>query len=139
MTQICKFTNAINWHNTNWHNTNWQIVQIGKEQPEQPDYVSNGLPVFVPIGAVKTWQKQFYNVGPRSCECKWKRGKETVTCVNTGFNYIPRPIDAGTQVRTNFSENEVFLLNVAEVVSVVSVVEGNRIRDYFFAFEVQLR
>jgi len=35
---------------------------------------------------------------PRSCECKWKRGKETVTCVNTGFTTIPKPIDAGTQV-----------------------------------------
>ena len=36
---------------------------------------------------------------PRSCECKWKRGKETVTCVNTGFTTIPKPIDAGTQVK----------------------------------------
>ena len=39
---------------------------------------------------------------PRSCECKWKRGKETVNCVNTGFTFIPKLIDSGTQVRVCF-------------------------------------
>jgi len=47
---------------------------------------------------------------PRSCECKWKRGKETVTCVNTGFTFVPRPIDAGTQVSREIENSEISLL-----------------------------
>ncbi len=46
---------------------------------------------------------------PRSCECKWKRGKETVTCVNTGFTFVPRPIDAGTQVSREIENSEISL------------------------------
>ncbi|CAL4089340.1 unnamed protein product, partial [Meganyctiphanes norvegica] len=35
---------------------------------------------------------------PKVCECKWKDGKETVSCVSAGFIDIPRGLDPSTQV-----------------------------------------
>ncbi len=36
---------------------------------------------------------------PRQCECKWKRGKEAVHCVEaSGFYEIPKLQYSGTQV-----------------------------------------
>ena len=35
---------------------------------------------------------------PKSCECKWKKGKETVTCSGGQFKSIPMLHDSGTQV-----------------------------------------
>ncbi|XP_053655961.2 uncharacterized protein [Cherax quadricarinatus] len=35
---------------------------------------------------------------PKLCECKWKDGKETVSCINTEFIDIPRNLDPSTQV-----------------------------------------
>lgn len=35
---------------------------------------------------------------PRLCECKWKNGKEAVTCLNSNFSKVPLELDAGTQV-----------------------------------------
>lgn len=32
------------------------------------------------------------------CDCKWKSGKESATCVNAKLTYIPKGLDAGTQV-----------------------------------------
>lgn len=32
------------------------------------------------------------------CECKWKGGKETVTCINANLKEIPYMTDQGTQV-----------------------------------------
>ena len=32
------------------------------------------------------------------CDCKWKGGKETATCVNARFTDIPKGLDPGTQV-----------------------------------------
>lgn len=32
------------------------------------------------------------------CDCKWKSGKETATCVNARLTEIPKGLDAGTQV-----------------------------------------
>lgn len=41
---------------------------------------------------------------PRSCECKWKSGKESVSCLNVSG--VPPELDAGTQV-LNLTGNEV--------------------------------
>eukprot|EP00094_Tigriopus_californicus_P001633 TCALIF_01579-PA protein Name:"Similar to LRRC24 Leucine-rich repeat-containing protein 24 (Homo sapiens)" AED:0.34 eAED:0.35 QI:0/0/0/0.33/1/1/3/0/1254 len=35
---------------------------------------------------------------PKLCECKWKKGKETVACVNANYIDIPILEDSGTQV-----------------------------------------
>ena len=35
---------------------------------------------------------------PRICQCKWRDGKETVSCANAGFIDIPRGLDRSTQV-----------------------------------------
>ena len=35
---------------------------------------------------------------PKVCECKWKDGKETVTCIGAEFIDIPRQLDPSTQV-----------------------------------------
>lgn len=35
---------------------------------------------------------------PKVCECKWKDGKETVTCIAAEFIDIPRQLDPSTQV-----------------------------------------
>ncbi len=35
---------------------------------------------------------------PMLCVCKWRRGKETVSCDNAGYADIPRMRDGGTQV-----------------------------------------
>ncbi|XP_067009475.2 uncharacterized protein kek3 [Anabrus simplex] len=35
---------------------------------------------------------------PHVCECKWKSGKESVTCINVNLTSIPQKLDAGTQV-----------------------------------------
>ncbi|MPC64008.1 Leucine-rich repeat-containing protein 4C [Portunus trituberculatus] len=35
---------------------------------------------------------------PKVCECKWRDGKETVTCIGTDFTNIPRQLDPSTQV-----------------------------------------
>ena len=32
------------------------------------------------------------------CVCKWKRGKETVSCADAGYRDIPHVSGAGTQV-----------------------------------------
>ena len=37
---------------------------------------------------------------PLECNCKWKRGKETVECASKGFKNIPYIKDSGTQVCT---------------------------------------
>ncbi|GAB0089050.1 Leucine-rich repeat [Sergentomyia squamirostris] len=35
---------------------------------------------------------------PHVCECKWKSGKESVSCINANLTFIPSKLDAGTQV-----------------------------------------
>ncbi|XP_055712471.1 uncharacterized protein LOC129807309 [Phlebotomus papatasi] len=35
---------------------------------------------------------------PHLCECKWKSGKESVSCINANLTFIPAKLDAGTQV-----------------------------------------
>lgn len=35
---------------------------------------------------------------PHLCECKWKSGKESVTCLNANLTSVPLQLDAGTQV-----------------------------------------
>uniref|UniRef100_A0A0P4WPQ2 Ig-like domain-containing protein n=1 Tax=Scylla olivacea TaxID=85551 RepID=A0A0P4WPQ2_SCYOL len=35
---------------------------------------------------------------PKVCECKWRDGKETVTCIGAQFIDIPRQLDPSTQV-----------------------------------------
>ena len=35
---------------------------------------------------------------PSFCECKWKKGKETVECVNASLTAVPAGLDADTQV-----------------------------------------
>lgn len=35
---------------------------------------------------------------PKVCECKWKDGKETVSCISAEFTEIPRKLDPSTQV-----------------------------------------
>ena len=35
---------------------------------------------------------------PTRCECKWKKGKETVECVNASLTSIPEGLNADTQV-----------------------------------------
>ncbi|CAL4148213.1 unnamed protein product, partial [Meganyctiphanes norvegica] len=35
---------------------------------------------------------------PKVCECKWKDGKETVSCLEAGFIDVPRGLDPSTQV-----------------------------------------
>ena len=34
----------------------------------------------------------------RSCECKWRDGKETALCANASLHGVPGTLDAGTQV-----------------------------------------
>lgn len=43
---------------------------------------------------------------PRLCECKWKNGKEAVTCLNSNFTKVPLELDTGTQV-LDLSENSI--------------------------------
>ncbi|KAJ9585010.1 hypothetical protein L9F63_020644, partial [Diploptera punctata] len=45
------------------------------------------------------------------CDCKWKGGKETATCVNGRFTDIPKGLDPGTQV-LNLTANK--LENIAK-------------------------
>ena len=41
---------------------------------------------------------------PEFCACKWKKGKETVTCgLEAQFKEIPKIKDPGTQVRTHLT------------------------------------
>jgi Leucine-rich repeat (LRR) protein len=35
---------------------------------------------------------------PRLCECKWKSGKESVSCPNANLSSVPLHLEAGTQV-----------------------------------------
>ena len=35
---------------------------------------------------------------PTRCECKWKKGKETVECVNASLTSIPEGLNVDTQV-----------------------------------------
>lgn len=35
---------------------------------------------------------------PRLCECKWKSGKESVTCTNANLSNVPSDLDGGTQI-----------------------------------------
>ena len=37
---------------------------------------------------------------PSFCECKWKKGKETVECVNANLTSVPEGLNADTQVKT---------------------------------------
>ena len=41
---------------------------------------------------------------PRLCECKWKSGKESVSCPNANLSTVPLHLEAGTQV-LNLSKN----------------------------------
>ncbi|RZC38022.1 I-set and/or LRR 8 domain containing protein [Asbolus verrucosus] len=41
---------------------------------------------------------------PLSCECKWKSGKESVSCINANLSSVPPHLEAGTQV-LNLSMN----------------------------------
>ena len=36
---------------------------------------------------------------PKECQCKWRKGKETVACRNAGYTEIPELTDPGTQVK----------------------------------------
>ena len=38
---------------------------------------------------------------PSVCECKWKKGKETVECVNASLTAVPAGLDADIQVSNN--------------------------------------
>ena len=42
------------------------------------------------------------SVCPRQCDCKWKRGKESVFCSQTGFYQVPKLFYTGTQVANPF-------------------------------------
>ena len=42
------------------------------------------------------------SVCPRQCDCKWKRGKESVFCSQTGFYQVPKLFYTGTQVDNSF-------------------------------------
>ena len=35
---------------------------------------------------------------PSFCECKWKKGKETVECVSANFTRVPNGLSADIQV-----------------------------------------
>ena len=51
-----------------------------------------------------SWTRQQQRQGsfcPSECDCIWKRGKETVSCVNLGLDSIPG-LNTGTQVRKPF-------------------------------------
>ena len=37
---------------------------------------------------------------PSFCECKWKKGKETVECVNANLTRVPDGLSTDIQVRT---------------------------------------
>jgi hypothetical protein len=37
---------------------------------------------------------------PGLCVCKWRKGKETVSCRNTGYTKMPTMRHSGTQVGT---------------------------------------
>ena len=38
---------------------------------------------------------------PSFCECKWKKGKETVECVNANLTSVPLGLNADTQVNVS--------------------------------------
>ncbi|XP_044254311.1 peroxidasin-like protein [Tribolium madens] len=46
---------------------------------------------------------------PRLCECKWKSGKESVSCPNANLSSIPLHLEAGTQV-LDVSKNNLITL-----------------------------
>lgn len=46
---------------------------------------------------------------PHLCECKWKSGKESVSCPNANLSSIPLHLDAGTQV-LNLSRNNLVII-----------------------------
>lgn len=46
---------------------------------------------------------------PKVCECKWKDGKETVTCIGADFVDIPRQLDPSTQV-LDLQHNDLHML-----------------------------
>lgn len=50
---------------------------------------------------------------PVVCECKWKGGKEAVSCVNTNYTAIPVNLDPGTQT-LDISQNNIGRLRVDE-------------------------
>lgn len=43
---------------------------------------------------------------PRTCECKWKSGKESVICSNANFSTVPPNLDSGTQI-LDLTENHI--------------------------------
>ncbi|XP_055682897.1 uncharacterized protein LOC129789847 [Lutzomyia longipalpis] len=46
---------------------------------------------------------------PHVCECKWKSGKESVSCINANLTFVPSKLDAGTQV-LDLTGNEIATL-----------------------------
>ncbi|ENN78412.1 hypothetical protein HUJ04_011481 [Dendroctonus ponderosae] len=50
---------------------------------------------------------------PRTCECKWKSGKESVVCSNANFSTVPPNLDSGTQI-LDLTENHIANLNNQE-------------------------
>ena len=53
---------------------------------------------------------------PQVCDCKWKNGKESVSCLNTNLTKIPSKLDTSTQV-LDFTGNNVTHLNNDEFFS----------------------
>ncbi|PSN42170.1 hypothetical protein C0J52_17471 [Blattella germanica] len=74
----------------------WKLLTVN---PTVPLCLASPLTVIVLIfSCVITGLVAADNPCSSLCDCKWKGGKETATCVNAKFIEIPKGLDPGTQV-----------------------------------------